>query len=144
MRFFGFEFSLPLGNHEAKGNVARARASVEQTRITASRIEADVAKEIVLALDALRTAQTRIENSRKALSETSETLRAEEAKFAEGRTTAYFVLEAQTTQNVAALQEIAARQAREQARIDLQTATGTLLDQLGIEWIQPDAAPKKR
>ncbi len=140
----GLEFSLPLGNHEAKGNVARARASVEQTRITASRIEADVAKEIVLALDALRRAQNRIENSRKALSEASETLRAEEAKFAEGRTTAYFVLEAQTTHNVAALQEIAARQAREQARIDLQTATGTLLDQLGIEWIQPDAAPKKR
>lgn len=140
----GLEFSFPLGNREAKGNVARARASVDQTRVAAQRIEADVAKEIVLALDALRTAQTRIENSRKALSEASETLRAEEAKFAEGRTTAYFVLEAQTTQNIAALQEVAARQAREQARIDLQTATGTLLDQLGIEWIQPDAAPKKR
>lgn len=140
----GLEFSLPLGNHEAKGNVARARASVEQTRITADRIEADVAKEIVLALDALRTANTRIENSRKALAEASETLRAEEAKFAEGRTTAYFVLEAQTTQNVAALQEVAARQAREQARIDLQTATGTLLGQLGIEWMTPEDVPRKR
>ena len=139
----GIEFTLPLGNHEAKGNVARARASVEQTRIIASRIEADIAKEIVLALDALRTAQTRVENSRKALLESSETLRAEEAKFAEGRTTAYFVLEAQTTHNIAALQEVAARQAREQARIDLQSATGTLLHQLGVEWTNPTEAPKK-
>lgn len=139
----GLELSFPLGNNDAKGNLARARASVEQTQWTTHRIEADVAKEIVLALDALRTAQTRIENSQRALSEASKTLQAEEAKFSEGRTTAYFVLEAQTTQNIAALQEVAARQAHEQARIDLHSATGTLLQQLGIEWKEPPDQRKK-
>ncbi|HXV76460.1 MAG TPA: TolC family protein [Candidatus Polarisedimenticolaceae bacterium] len=131
----GLVFSIPLGNRSAKSAAAIARNGERQAAAELTRTRKIVRAEVLDAAAAVETTYQRVEAARAALDAARVQLEAEQDRFAAGLSTNFLVLTRQNDLEERRIDEIAARTDYLNARTAMGRATGTLLDDLGIDMV---------
>ena len=123
----GFQLSLPLRNTIAKANLGSAL--VQGNRIANQREQEEqiVEAEVRNALQALRSAQARLDSATTGRSAAEELYASEDRQFRGGTTTFYLVLQRQTDLLAARSREIQAQTDLNKAISEFQRSTGTTL-----------------
>jgi outer membrane protein TolC len=129
----GVSVVIPIGNTAAKQEVAIARALRRQSTATLDAARQRVAMEVRNALAALASAEQRIEAAQAARAAAEVQLQAERDRFEAGTSNTYFILTRQNELATAQLAELVALTDQRKAETELARATGTLLDERGIE-----------
>lgn len=127
------ELGVPIGNRTARADAEIARAAEVQASAELARIRKTVRAEVLDAVAALETARGRIEAARAAREAAEVQLSSERERYDAGLSTNFLVLTRQNDLAAARLAEIEALTDYRTARAELARATGTLLDERGIE-----------
>ncbi|HTO91334.1 MAG TPA: TolC family protein, partial [Candidatus Sulfotelmatobacter sp.] len=128
----GVSLGLPIGNREARGASAAARAVEEQAQADLARARKTIRVEVLDACAAVETATRRIEATRAAREAAEVQLSAEKDRYQTGLSINFLVLTRQNDLSSARLDEISARTEYLTARTELLRATGTLSGLRGI------------
>ena len=139
----GLVFRLPIGNRNAKANVAIAESARRQAELDLARARKTVRGEVLDAAAALETAANRIEAATAAREAATTQLSAEQERYAVGLSTNFLVLTRQNDLARAWLDEIRARADYRRALVEMARATGDLLGQHGIELQSEPAAGRE-
>ncbi|MGH9462870.1 MAG: TolC family protein [Vicinamibacteria bacterium] len=126
-------FQIPIGNRTARATAAIARSTERQAEADLERVRKEVRAEVLDAAAALETATQRIDAARAAREAAEVQLSSEQERYAVGLSTNFLVLTRQNDLSLARLDEIAAHTDYQRARTEMARATGTLLDQRGIQ-----------
>jgi len=126
-------FTIPIGNRTAHATAAIAQSGERQAGSELARVRKVVRAEVLDAAAALETATQRIDAARAAREAAEVQLSSEQERYAVGLSTNFLVLTRQNDLSLARLDEIAAHTDYQQARTEMARATGTLLDERGIE-----------
>lgn len=134
----GVQFTLPLGNTEARANLAQRRFGLAQARQQLAALRQSIVAEVRGAVRNLEAGAKSIAAAAKARELAERNLDAEQKKFANGMSTNYQVLKIQ--------EDLAAAQARElqslvlyrKSLVALKVATGTLLASAGVELVDEE------
>jgi HAE1 family hydrophobic/amphiphilic exporter-1 len=123
----GVNISLPWGNHVAKANLGRSR--VEGQRIANQRqlAEQTIESEVRNAIQALRSAEARLQAAAAARQAAEELYSSEQRQFRAGTTTLYLVLQRQTELITARGRELQAQTDLNRAISEFHRSTGTTL-----------------
>ena len=123
----GVSISLPWGNRVAKANLGRVLVESDRLANTRAQTEQVIEAEVRNALQALRSAESRLESAAAARSAAEELYASEERQFRSGTTTFYLVLQRQTELTAARGREIQARTDLNKAISEFQRAIGNTL-----------------
>lgn len=123
----GVNISLPWGNRIAKANLGRVIVEGERIGDVRAQAEQVIESEVRNALQALRSAEARLEAATAARVAAEELYPSEERQFRAGTTTFYLVLQRQTDLSAARGRELEARTALNKAISEFHRATGTTL-----------------
>jgi len=126
-------FTIPIGNRTARANAAIARSIERQADAELASVRKAIRAEVLDAAAALETAMQRIDAARAAREAAEVQLSTEQERYAVGLSTNFLVLTRQNDLSLARLDEIAAHTDYQQARTEMARATGTLLDERGIQ-----------
>ncbi|HYC60367.1 MAG TPA: TolC family protein [Thermoanaerobaculia bacterium] len=129
----GVSVAIPIGNTAAKQDVVIARALRRQSIAALDAARQRVALEVRNALAALASAEQRIEAAQAARAAAEVQLQAERDRFEAGTSNTFFILTRQNELAAAQLGELVAITDQRKAETELARATGTLLDERGIE-----------
>lgn len=134
----GVNFSIPLGNNQAKATLAQRRfeLSSAQQRLAAAR--QGVIAEVRGAVRGLDAGLNLIAASVKARELAERNLDAEQKKFANGMSTNYQVLQIQEDLATAQVTELQSRVAYRQALVAYEVAAGDLLEAMGVSLAQSE------
>jgi outer membrane protein len=135
-------FSYPLGNHQARAQLAQRRYDVAIARQNLALQRQSVISDVRNAVRALEAGTKSIAAAVKARELAERNLDAEEKKFANGMSTNFQVLKIQDDLAAARNAELQARVGYRQAAVTYQVAVGSLLDAMGVE-ITDRPAPKE-
>lgn len=140
----GVQFSMPLNQDNLQAQ--KRAAQDEKTRAYIRRGEARlrVALEVDTVLSRLRMDEQRLAATRKSREAAAQTAEAGLKRLNEGVTTSFEVLQLQKDFSDARSREFAALADLNKAMVDLQLATGTLLQQQGVEVVSDAAASRQR
>lgn len=120
----GVSIALPLRNRTAKANLARSQVEADRIANNRAQVEQIVEAEVRNALQALRSAESRLTSATDARAAAEELYASEQRQFRGGTSTFYLVLQRQT--------ELAAARGRElQARTDLNKAISEFQRSIG-------------
>jgi outer membrane protein TolC len=120
----GVSIALPLRNRTAKANLARSQVEGDRIANNRAQVEQIVEAEVRNALQALRSAESRLTSATDARAAAEELYASEQRQFRGGTSTFYLVLQRQT--------ELAAARGRElQARTDLNKAISEFQRSIG-------------
>jgi outer membrane protein TolC len=128
----GVNLSFPWGNHVAKANLGRS--IVEGKRIENQRDaeEQTIEAEVRNAIQALRSAEARLQSAAAAREAAEQIYASEQRQFRAGTTTLYLVLQRQTELITARGRELQAQTDLNRAISELHRATGTTLSSNNI------------
>lgn len=129
----GLVFELPIGNREARAQAAIATSVERQARADLALRRKTVRAEVLDAAAVLQTAEARIQAARAAREAAEVQLSAEQERFAVGLSTNFLVLTRQNDLANAQLDEIAAMTDYRTSRTEMARATGSLLEERGIQ-----------
>lgn len=129
----GLAVTIPIGNTAAKQDVAIARATKRQASATLAQARQRVALEVRNAVIALVSAEQRIEATRASREAAEVQLQAERDRFEAGTTNQFFILTRQNDLATALVAEAVAVTDYRKAQTEFARATGTLLEERGIE-----------
>jgi len=129
----GVVFQIPIGNRAARAVETAAASAERQAHAELSRVRKRILAEVLDAGAALDTAGQRIEVSRAAREAAQVQLSSEQERYAVGLSTNFLVLTRQNDLSGARLDEIEALIDYRSARTEMARATGSLLEQRGIE-----------
>lgn len=127
------ELGLPIGNHTAKANAEIARAAERQAMADLTRVRKSIRAEVLDAAAAVETAAGRIEAARAAREAAEVQLSSERERYGAGLSTNFLVLTRQNDLAGARVDEIRALTDYRTAWTELGRATGSLLEERGIE-----------
>jgi outer membrane protein len=132
---YGFTLSLnlPIKNHAAEANLGNDMVSRRQSQYQARQEEETITFQVAAAVHQLEEARISLQASRAALDLSRKSLEAEERKYQLGAETIYFVLDAQNVLATAEAAELGAEINYQLACVNLDHATGMLLDHYKIE-----------
>ncbi len=128
----GLAFEWPAGNRAARARHRRARLTREQTEESLRNTEDLVREDVHVAWLEVRRARQQAAATAATRALQEEKLRAENAKFAAGQSTAIVVAQTQRDLLVAQVAEAEAAIRYRKARTDLYRLDGSLLDRRGI------------
>ncbi|MCB1229509.1 MAG: TolC family protein [Verrucomicrobiae bacterium] len=128
----GVQVSIPLGNRQAKQQLAIARKQAEQARLKEARLDLVVALELDTVLNRIETAAKRLETAKKTSELSQSFLESEAQRMKEGKSTSFQVLEKQTDLSASRTRELIAAADLQKAIVDLWVVTGTVLDQYNV------------
>jgi outer membrane protein len=137
----GVQVTLPIHNRIAEADLARDELQVKQSEIRLRQLQNQARLEVEDALIAMRRARSSSEAAAQARALQQESLEAEQAKFAVGASTSFFVIQYESLLSQAKSTEVAAKSSYVKARAALQRAMGSILDENHISF---DAAVKGR
>jgi len=129
----GLELQIPIGNRSARAEAKIARTAQVQAEADVTRLRKAIRAQVLDAAAATETAGARIEAARAAREAAEIQLSAEQDRFAVGLSTNFLVLTRQNDLAAARLAEIEALTDYRNARTEMARATGTLLDERGID-----------
>jgi outer membrane protein TolC len=137
----GVQVTLPIHNRIAEADLARDELQVKQSEIRLRQLQNQARLEVEDALIAIGRARSSYEAAAQARALQQESLEAEQAKFAVGASTSFFVIQYESLLSQAKSTEVAAKSSYVKARAALQRAMGSILDENHISF---DAAVKGR
>ena len=128
----GLSLSIPLRNRAAQAAQIRSELEFRQAQMRLQQIENQVGIEIRNAQYAVQQNRASVDSARAALELAHQSLDAEQKKFQFGTSTNTLVLQYQSQLATAESTLVNAMVAYEKSRVELDRATGTLLDHHGI------------
>jgi HAE1 family hydrophobic/amphiphilic exporter-1 len=135
----GANFSVPIGNNDAQGRLAQRRFERQRGIVELAALKQQIIREVRVSARALADGAAQVDASLAARDLAERNLEAEETKFANGLSTNYQVLEIQEDLARAQLNLIQAYLDYRKAIVGYRVATGTLLDTLNVDIIDPGA-----
>jgi outer membrane protein TolC len=129
----GLNLVAPVQRRNAKGLVAVARGQLHKAEITEEDLRAQVAVAVARAVDLVKSTQQRLATDAEAIQLGQVNLDAERARFDVGRSTNFDVLRRQDELSQAQLRRIRASADYMKAVSALQTLTGEIVTQYGIQ-----------
>lgn len=133
----GIQFGIPIGNNEAQGLLAQRRYEHERGTIELNALRQQIIREVRVAVRALEDGAALVEASLAARDLSVRNLEAEKTKFDNGLSTNYQVLEIEEDLAQAQLALIRAYLDYRKANIGYRVYTGTLLDFLNVDIMDP-------
>ena len=129
----GFSLSIPIKNRSAQADNARANLEERQSEIDLQRTRNTIALEVRNAVIGLMQAKSQVEAAAKAVQFERQTLDAEQKKLSAGTSTPYNVILVQRDLLAAELSEVQARATYAKARVEMDRATGVMLEKNHID-----------
>jgi len=129
---FGLTLSIPLRNRQAQANQVRADLEYRQAQVRLHQLENQVRIEVRNAQFDVRQNRVAVEAAQSAVDLARQTLNADEEKLKVGLTTQVTILQDAATLTTGESNLVSAKAAYEKSRIELDRATGLLLDHAGI------------
>ena len=139
----GVNISLPIGNHVAKANLGRTLVEGDRLQNQRAQEEETIESEVRNAVQALRSAEARLNAAVAARVAAEQLYESEQRQFRAGTTTLFLVLQRQTELITARGNELQAQTALNQAISEFHRATGTTLTSNNIE-VTPGAQVEKK
>jgi len=133
----GVQFGIPIGNNEAQGILAQRRFEHERGTVELAALRQQIILEVRVAVRALEDGAALVEASLAARDLSERNLEAEQTKFVNGLSTNYQVLEIQEDLAQVQLSLIRAYLDYRKANVGYRVATGTLLDFLSVDIVDP-------
>ena len=124
----GVTIALPWGNRIAKANLGRSLVEADRIANTRAQTEQIIEAEVRNALQALRSAESRLASAADARAAAEELYASEERQFRAGTTTFYLVLQRQTDLSAARGRELQARTDLNKAISEFQRSIGATLN----------------
>src|SRR5581483_10304214 len=128
----GFNLNIPIRNRAAQANVINDELTLRQQQLLLQRQENQVRVDVQNALIGVQQTRGQYQAATKARVLQEQTLDAEQKKYALGASTIYNVILALSNLTQSQAQEVAALGAYTKARVELQRATGQLLNENNI------------
>jgi HAE1 family hydrophobic/amphiphilic exporter-1 len=128
----GITFSLPWGNRTAKANLGESLVTADRIANARAQTEQVIEAEVRNALQALRSAESRLTSATAARVAAEELYASEERLFRGGTTTFYLVLQRQTDLLAARSRELRARTDLNKAISEYYRVTGNTLTYHGV------------
>ncbi|MGA8151745.1 MAG: TolC family protein [Terriglobales bacterium] len=128
----GLTLNIPLRNRAAQATQVRSELEYRQAQMRLQQIENQVRIEVRNAQFAVQQNRASVESGQAAVRLGHESLEAEQKKFALGASTSTLVLQNQSALATAESTLVSAMAAYEKSRVELDRATGLLLDHAGI------------
>jgi len=128
----GLTLNIPLRNRAAQSAQVRSELEYRQAQMRLQQIENQVRIEVRNAQFAVQQNRASVESGQAAVRLAHESLEAEQKKFALGASTSTLVLQNQSALASAESTLVSAMAAYEKSRLELDRATGLLLDHAGI------------
>ncbi len=138
----GLALKVPLGNNDAKANLARRRFEHHQTETRLSALQQSITHDVRVAVRYLYDGAASVEAAEASKVLAERNVEAEQTKFANGLSTNFLVLQIQDDLANAQLSNLRARLNYRKAIVGYRVATGTLLDELGVD-IADAGAPEE-
>lgn len=128
----GLSLNIPIRNRLAEANQVRAELEFRQAQMRLQQIENQVQIEVRNAQFSLQQNRASVDAARASTEFSRQTLDAEQKKLALGASTSTLVLQDQSAYTSAESNLVSAMAAYEKARVEMDRATGLLLDHAGI------------
>ncbi len=128
----GFQFTVPLRNRSAQADMILDQLTLRQQELRRQALLNQVRVDVRNALTALQQARAAYEAAVKARELQEQTLEAEQKKYALGASTIFFVIQAQRDLAQARSAEVAAASQYAKAKVQLEAATGRILEAYNI------------
>ncbi|MEE9276690.1 MAG: TolC family protein, partial [bacterium] len=139
----GITFRIPLGNRDAKADLANVKLQTQQALVRYNKTEQDIMEQIRRAVRRLRSDRKRIEVTRIARRLTEERLDAQEKKFKVGLSTSRDILEDQEKLANALSNETRALVDYNKSQANLDLATHSTLKRFRVTLSDPRKGPQK-
>jgi outer membrane protein len=130
----GIQLTIPLRNRTARADVVRDQLTVRQQQIRLQQLAKQIRLEITNALIAVEQARQSYEAAQSERVLQEQTLAAEQDKLEVGATTTFYVIQYQRDLAAARSAEVSALTSYEKAKIALQRAVGTILDDYSVQF----------
>lgn len=128
----GLQLNIPIRNRAAQSLQVRSELEYRQAQMRLQQIENQVGIEVRNAQYAVQQNRASVDSARAAVELARQSLDAEQKKYKFGTSTATAVLQFQSQQATAESTLVNATVAYEKSRVELDRATGTLLDNIGV------------
>jgi len=128
----GFTINIPLRNRAAQATQVRSEFEYRQAQLRLQQIENQVQIEVRNAQFGVQQNRASVASAQAAVDLAKESLSAEQKKYALGASTSTAVLQYQSGLTSAQVTLVSAKAAYEKAQVELDRATGELLDHAGI------------
>ena len=128
----GLTLNIPIRNRQGQADQVRAELEYRQAQVRLQQLSNQVRIEVRNAQFALQQNRASVQAAQAAVDFASETLRAEQQKLSAGVSNPTAVLQDQSGLTTAESNLVSAKAAYEKARVELDRATGLLLDHSGI------------
>src|ERR1022692_2648756 len=129
----GLTLSIPLRNRLAQSNQVRAELEYRQAQVRELQLENQVRIEVRNAQFDVRQNRVAVQAAQSAVDLAGQTLNADQQKLKVGLTTQTAILQDAATLTTGESNLVSAKAAYEKSRIELDRATGLLLDHAGID-----------
>jgi outer membrane protein len=129
----GLSLNIPLRNRLAQATQIRSELEYRQAQMRVQQLENQIRIEVRNAQFAVQQNRASVEAARAAVELGHQSLDAEQKKYVLGASTATLVLQNQTTLAQSQSTLVSAMAAYEKSRVELDRATGSLLDHSGIQ-----------
>ena len=131
-------FAYPLQNRAAKARRARAELDLEQGDVEMQDLEQQVLLDVRSLARGVRTAQQQIESAKVSTKLQRKNLEAEQKRYENGLATSFEVLQIQEDLTEALSREVSAITNYRRALNAFYTATGEILEKVGVELLEPE------
>ncbi len=128
------QLTIPLSNRQARGDMMRDRAQVNQAEMRLEQLKHQVRTEVEAALIAVERARAAYDAARQTRVLQEEALEAEQEKYGVGATTSFFVIQYQRDLAQARSDEVIATSQYAKARTALERAAGRTLAAHNIDF----------
>jgi outer membrane protein len=128
----GLSLSIPLRNREAQANQVRAELEYRQAQVRLHQLENQVRIEVRNAQFDVKQNRVAVEAAQSAVDLAHQTLDADQQKLKVGLTTTTAILQDAAVLTTSESNLVSAKAAYEKSRVELDRATGLLLDNSGI------------
>ena len=129
----GAQFTYPLGNNQAQGQLAESRFYYQQGQVSMTALQQSIVQQVRYAVRSLSDGAAEVDAAEASRDLAQRNLEAEQTKFNNGLSTNYQVLQIQEDLAQAQLSLIRSYLSYRQAIVAYRVATGTLLDTLDVQ-----------
>ena len=129
----GLSLNIPIRNRTSQANQVRSQLEFRQAQLRLQQVENEIRIEVRNAQFTLQQNRANVAASQAAVDLAQQSLDAEQKKFALGASTTTLVLQQSSSLTQAKSNLVAARAAYEKSRVELDRATGLLLEHNGID-----------
>ena len=128
----GLNFSVPIANRTAKGNLTQARAYERGSELSLRDLELGILLQVRQAFENVQASQESVEAARTARLFREEDLRGEQGRFENGMSTTFLILSKQNDLDASKAAELQAQISYAKSITALEQATGNLLEARGF------------